>query len=85
MKVDVWGLHSPLRKDAGPEKHLRWIIEKYEAKRDIFTELGKKHKIDIFCAITAVSEGGFSLNHKEMKMIGDFGLNLEVSLIMFRE
>lgn len=84
-KFNIWGLTSPLEKSVPLDDHLKWLIKRCKEKYEIFRKIKENNKIDIFCSITSIGQNGFSLNHKDLLIIGDLQINLEFSLIFLSE
>jgi hypothetical protein len=79
---DMWIVRSPLDKDRPLEDHLEWLVELMEPRYESLIAIKKNARVDIFCAVTAGEQDGFSLRPKALSIFSILQIDLEVSLIL---
>ncbi|HUF04567.1 MAG TPA: DUF4279 domain-containing protein [Aridibacter sp.] len=80
MTSDIWIVDYPHWEEDSVQKQLRWLIRKFENKREILERKAAHAKIDVFLGITSADQSGFSLSHEELTFFCKSKIDLEISL-----
>jgi len=77
----LWYLESPLRDELDMVKHLQWLLDSLEPKREILGLLSKKFRVDVFCGFFFFfGQGGFVLDAAILERLAGLRVPLVLDL-----
>jgi hypothetical protein len=80
-KNSFWLCTSPLPDHEPLERHLLWIIDRMEPKRQMLRELAKKYKVQFICGFSSENgQGGCTFDSELLGRISSFGISLVLDL-----
>ena len=80
---DGWFLSTGPPNAASVELQFLELTRLLLGKSEINKTLCKRYSVDVFCGITSEEQGGFGLSTQALRIFSEFGIGLEVSLILF--
>lgn len=80
-RMSFWLIESPLSSSLPMGEHLNWLLDKFEARRDLITSIGDEFKVDFFCGFSSENgQGGAIFDPVTLRRLADLGFPLVLDL-----